>query len=171
MKRSVKRPKSTKAAIEDLKQLLSLDLPLPEATRRFQAAYIKKQIARARGSITEAAERLGLHRANLYRKMQQLGITGREGETKTGAPRKKAAKKKTLTSNPYRKMRKKGPAHLRVVRSPPSSFRLRAARESDDLANQYCDTSQLASGCRRRAQGFMSTNVHSRLAGSAHRRS
>jgi len=70
MKRTVKRPKSTKAAIEDLKPLLSLDLPLPEATRRFQAAYIKKQLARARGNMTDAAERLGLHRANLYRKVQ-----------------------------------------------------------------------------------------------------
>ncbi len=48
MKRTVKRLKSTKAAIEDLKPLLSLDLPLTEATRRFQAAYIKKQLARAR---------------------------------------------------------------------------------------------------------------------------
>ena len=73
MKRTVKRRKSTKAAIEDLKPLLSLDLPLSEATRRFQAAYIKKQLARARGNMTDAAERLGLHRANLYRKMQQLG--------------------------------------------------------------------------------------------------
>ena len=78
MKRTVKRRKSTKAAIEDLKPLLSLDLPLSEATRRFQAAYIKKQLARARGNMTDAAERLGLHRSNLYRKMQQLGITASE---------------------------------------------------------------------------------------------
>ena len=78
MKRTVKRLKSAKAAIDDLKPLLSLDLPLPEATRRFQAAYIKKQIARARGNMTDAAERLGLHRANLYRKMQQLGMTASE---------------------------------------------------------------------------------------------
>ncbi len=96
MKRTVKRRKSTKAAIEDLKPLLSLDLPLPEATRRFQAAYIKKQIARARGNVTDAAERLGLHRSNLYRKMRRLGDDG-ERVTKTGAPRKKAAKKKTVS--------------------------------------------------------------------------
>jgi DNA-binding NtrC family response regulator len=78
MKRTVKRRKSTKAAIEDLKPLLSLDLPLSEATRRFEAAYIKKQIARARGNMTDAAERLGLYRSNLYRKMRQLGITASE---------------------------------------------------------------------------------------------
>ena len=78
MKRTGKRRKSTKAAIEDLKPLLSLDLPLSEATRRFQAAYIKKQLARARGNMTDGAERLGLHRSNLYRKMRQLGMTASE---------------------------------------------------------------------------------------------
>ena len=102
MKRTGKKRKSTKAAIENLKPLLSLDLPLPEATRRFQAAYIKKQLARARGNMTDAAERLGLHRANLYRKMQQLSHAP-ERVTKTGEPRKKAAKKKTVTRNPSRK--------------------------------------------------------------------
>ena len=95
MKRTVKRLKSAKAAIDDLKPLLSLDLPLPEATRRFQAAYIKKQIALARGNMTDAAERLGLHRSNLYRKMQQLSHDP-ERVTKTGAPRKKAATEKRV---------------------------------------------------------------------------
>jgi DNA-binding NtrC family response regulator len=28
--------------------------------------------------MTDAAERLGLHRSNLYRKMQQLGVTASE---------------------------------------------------------------------------------------------
>jgi hypothetical protein len=54
--------------------MFSLDLPLPEATKRFQIEYIKKHIERSRGSMTEAAERLGLHRSNLYRKMKQLGM-------------------------------------------------------------------------------------------------
>ncbi|MEO8497515.1 MAG: sigma-54 dependent transcriptional regulator, partial [Planctomycetota bacterium] len=54
--------------------MFSLEFPLPEATKRFQIEYIKKQIERARGSMTEAAERLGLHRSNLYRKMKQLGM-------------------------------------------------------------------------------------------------
>ncbi|MBI2479648.1 MAG: sigma-54-dependent Fis family transcriptional regulator [Planctomycetia bacterium] len=54
--------------------MLSLALPLPEATKRFQVEYIKKHIERSRGSMTEAAERLGLHRSNLYRKMKQLGM-------------------------------------------------------------------------------------------------
>ena len=54
--------------------MFSLELPLPDATKRFQIEYIKKQIERSRGSMTEAAERLGLHRSNLYRKMKQLGM-------------------------------------------------------------------------------------------------
>ncbi len=33
-----------------------------------------RAIARARGNMSDAAERLGLHRSNLYRKMRQLGM-------------------------------------------------------------------------------------------------
>jgi Nif-specific regulatory protein len=47
---------------------------LSEATRRFQIAHIEHQIASCRGSMTEAARLLGLHRSNLYRKMRQLGM-------------------------------------------------------------------------------------------------
>jgi len=54
--------------------LFSLDLPLGEATRQFQVEYIKKQIDRTRGNMTDAAKRLGLHRSNLYRKMRQLDM-------------------------------------------------------------------------------------------------
>jgi Nif-specific regulatory protein len=53
---------------------ISMDQPLAEATRQFQADYIERHIRRARGNITDAAERLGLHRSNLYRKMKQLGM-------------------------------------------------------------------------------------------------
>ena len=106
MKRTVKRQKSTKATTEDLKPLVSLDLPLPEATRRFQAAYIKKQIARAEGNMSDAAECLGMDRANLYRKMRQIGITPND-VTKTGAPRGKEASKKAVARNPTRKRKKK----------------------------------------------------------------
>jgi transcriptional regulator with GAF, ATPase, and Fis domain len=54
--------------------ILSLDEPLTEATGRFQVEYIKKQIETCRGNMTLAAEKLGLHRSNLYRKMRQLGM-------------------------------------------------------------------------------------------------
>jgi transcriptional regulator with GAF, ATPase, and Fis domain len=52
--------------------ILALDEPLTEATQRFQVEYIKKQIETCRGNMTLAAEKLGLHRSNLYRKMGQL---------------------------------------------------------------------------------------------------
>ncbi len=54
--------------------LFALDLPLTEATRRFQAEYVKKQIKSAGGNMTEVARRLGLHRSNLYRKLRQLDL-------------------------------------------------------------------------------------------------
>lgn len=50
------------------------NLPLTEATRDFQIAYIQQHIDRARGNMTDAATSLGLHRSNLYRKMHQLGM-------------------------------------------------------------------------------------------------
>jgi Nif-specific regulatory protein len=53
---------------------LSLDLPLADATHEFQRQYIKRHIDRTRGNMTDAAQRLGLHRSNLYRKMRQLGM-------------------------------------------------------------------------------------------------
>jgi Nif-specific regulatory protein len=61
-------PKASAAGV------FSLDEPLAEATRRFQCEYVRKHIEAARGNMTLAAERLGLHRSNLYRKMRQLGM-------------------------------------------------------------------------------------------------
>ncbi len=51
-----------------------VDLPLGEATYRFQVEYIRAAVEQASGSVSEAAELLGLHRSNLYRKMRQLGM-------------------------------------------------------------------------------------------------
>jgi Nif-specific regulatory protein len=51
------------------------DLRLTEATNRFQIEYIEQAIAHAKNNMSQAAEALGLHRSNLYRKMRQLGMT------------------------------------------------------------------------------------------------
>jgi Nif-specific regulatory protein len=56
------------------------NLPLSEATSRFQVEYIRQSIKRAGDNMSEAAKRLGLHRSNLYRKMRQLGMSDSEGE-------------------------------------------------------------------------------------------
>ena len=61
--------------------LVSLDLPLTEATRQFQIDFIRKHVDATRGNMTDAAERLGLHRSNLYRKMHQLGMEADEAGT------------------------------------------------------------------------------------------
>jgi Nif-specific regulatory protein len=54
------------------------DKPLAEATDQFQIAHIKQMIAGSGGNMSTAADRLGLHRTNLYRKMRQLGIEASE---------------------------------------------------------------------------------------------
>jgi Nif-specific regulatory protein len=60
--------------------LVAPDLPLAEATDQFQIQYIKKAIERAKQNMSLAAERLGLHRSNLYRKMRQLGMNAGDDE-------------------------------------------------------------------------------------------
>jgi len=47
---------------------------LGDATRDFQISHIEGAIDKRRGNMTAAAELLGLHRSNLYRKMRQLGM-------------------------------------------------------------------------------------------------
>ena len=54
---------------------VGLDLALTEATKEFQIHYIGHHIDRCGGNMTEAAEQMGLHRSNLYRKMKQLGMS------------------------------------------------------------------------------------------------
>ncbi|MEN6365746.1 MAG: sigma-54-dependent Fis family transcriptional regulator [Thermoguttaceae bacterium] len=47
---------------------------LAAATDRFQTDYIRRQIEQSGGNMSVTAERLGLQRSNLYRKMRQLGM-------------------------------------------------------------------------------------------------
>jgi Nif-specific regulatory protein len=65
---------------------VALDEPLATATRDFQVEYIRRHIDAARGNMTEAARRLGLHRSNLYRKMRQLGMEVTEESEQDGQP-------------------------------------------------------------------------------------
>ncbi len=51
-----------------------LSRSLVEATAQFQIDYIRRQIEQSSGNMSLAADRLGLHRSNLYRKMRQLGM-------------------------------------------------------------------------------------------------
>lgn len=65
---------SSETAAEHHATLISPGLKLRDATRRFQAEYILRTIEANQNNVTVAARQLGLHRANLYRKMRQLGI-------------------------------------------------------------------------------------------------
>jgi len=49
--------------------------PLSDATAQFQADYIRHAIEHSSGNMSRAADQLGLHRSNLYRKMRQLGMS------------------------------------------------------------------------------------------------
>ncbi|MBN2580433.1 MAG: sigma-54-dependent Fis family transcriptional regulator [Pirellulales bacterium] len=59
-------------------QIADLTRPLADATAEFQIQYIRQMIDSARGNMSHAADRLGLHRSNLYRKMRQLGMEVKE---------------------------------------------------------------------------------------------
>lgn len=53
---------------------LSLDQPLREARDAFERLYFEHHLAREGGSMTRVAERTGLERTHLYRKLKQLGV-------------------------------------------------------------------------------------------------
>ena len=53
---------------------------LNDATRQFQVEHIERAIEVCSGNMTDAAEHLGLHRSNLYRKMGQLGMKAAEDD-------------------------------------------------------------------------------------------
>ena len=61
---------------------LEVNMPLTEATLEFQRQYIARAIKQSDGCMKRAAELLGLHRSNLYRKMRQLGMECKDTECK-----------------------------------------------------------------------------------------
>tara|TARA_B110001454_G_scaffold205030_1_gene214289 strand:- start:432 stop:1397 length:966 start_codon:yes stop_codon:yes gene_type:complete len=55
-------------------QSFQLDRPLREARDDFERAYFEFHLAREGGSMTRVAEKTGLERTHLYRKLKQLGV-------------------------------------------------------------------------------------------------
>ena len=55
-------------------QNFQLDKPLREARDEFEKAYFEYHLARESGSMTRVAEKTGLERTHLYRKLKQLGV-------------------------------------------------------------------------------------------------
>jgi DNA-binding NtrC family response regulator len=61
------------AALE-VAQTFDLDRPLREARDAFEKAYFEFHLAHESGSMTKVAEKTGLERTHLYRKLKQLGV-------------------------------------------------------------------------------------------------
>ena len=55
-------------------QSFNLDGPLREARDDFEKAYFEYHLAKESGSMTRVAEKTGLERTHLYRKLKQLGV-------------------------------------------------------------------------------------------------
>jgi DNA-binding NtrC family response regulator len=53
---------------------LTLDLPLRAARDHFDALYFDYHLRKEVGNVTRVAEKVGLERTHLYRKLKQLGI-------------------------------------------------------------------------------------------------
>lgn len=56
------------------KVALPLDLPLREAREYFDSLYFNYQMQKEGGNISRIAEKVGIERTHLYRKLKQLGI-------------------------------------------------------------------------------------------------
>jgi DNA-binding NtrC family response regulator len=55
-------------------QTFNMDQPLREARDEFEKAYFEFHLAKESGSMTRVAEKTGLERTHLYRKLKQLGV-------------------------------------------------------------------------------------------------
>ena len=64
---------------------LSLDQPLREARDAFERTYFESHLAQEKGSMTRIAEKTGLERTHLYRKLKALGLPvgSRRGEDRS----------------------------------------------------------------------------------------
>ncbi|MFM2275795.1 MAG: hypothetical protein RL211_1667 [Pseudomonadota bacterium] len=56
------------------RQSFLLDKPLRESRDEFEKAYFEYHLSKENGSMTRVAEKTGLERTHLYRKLKQLGV-------------------------------------------------------------------------------------------------
>jgi DNA-binding NtrC family response regulator len=57
-----------------VRQIFELNKPLRDARDEFEKAYFEFHLAQEGGSMTRVAEKTGLERTHLYRKLKQLGV-------------------------------------------------------------------------------------------------
>ncbi len=55
-------------------RLPNFDMPLREAREQFEKEYLQHKLHLAGGSVSKAAEAVGIERTHLYRKLKTLGI-------------------------------------------------------------------------------------------------
>ncbi len=65
---------ATANVVLEVQQSFDLDRPLREARDAFEKAYFEFHLAHEAGSMTKVAEKTGLERTHLYRKLKQLGV-------------------------------------------------------------------------------------------------
>jgi DNA-binding NtrC family response regulator len=70
---SVALPVTDDAALQR-SQPFNLDVPLREARDAFEKAYFEFHLVKENGSMTRVADKTGLERTHLYRKLKQLGV-------------------------------------------------------------------------------------------------
>lgn len=68
------RPLPGTPARNEAQFVVPLDSPLREARVAFERAYFEGLLRQERGQITRVAERSGLERTHLYRRLKQIGI-------------------------------------------------------------------------------------------------
>ncbi|WP_084544573.1 response regulator [Derxia gummosa] len=71
--------------------IVNLDQPLRDARDEFERLYFEHHLAKEHGSMTRVAERTGLERTHLYRKLKQLGVELGRGTRRVGAARDSVA--------------------------------------------------------------------------------
>ena len=65
-------------------QSFMLDKPLRESRDEFEKAYFEYHLLKESGSMTRVAEKTGLERTHLYRKLKQLGVDLTRGKRNSG---------------------------------------------------------------------------------------
>jgi DNA-binding NtrC family response regulator len=73
-------------AEDDAAPIFELDQPLRNARDAFEKAYFEYHLSREGGSMTRVAQKTGLERTHLYRKLKQLGVDLKRDRKGSGAP-------------------------------------------------------------------------------------
>jgi DNA-binding NtrC family response regulator len=84
-------PQPPAPVLPDPRHTFELDKPLREARDDFERAYFEFHLARENGSMTRVAEKTGLERTHLYRKLKQLGVDIMRGSKRQQALQAAAA--------------------------------------------------------------------------------